>query len=133
VISKDALAARFELPVRWLPPPFQKTHVALSLALDHAVKLGWLDQNPADNAVRPRSDTEDRPVIAPNPEAIFELLAEAERIDPEWACYIRLSASLGSRRGETVALRWSVAEGSPKGTGFGVWSKVGRVPVLLLR
>ena len=101
---------------RVLPPrplaaaTVQKTHVALSLALTHAVKLGWLDVNPADKAVRPQTDTEDRPVVAPAPEAIQDLLAEADRVDPEWACYIRVSASLGSRRGETVALRWSAVD-----------------------
>jgi integrase len=101
---------------RVLPPrplaaaTVQKTHVALSLAMTHAVKLGWLDVNPADKAVRPQTDTENRPVVAPAPEAIQDLLAEADRVDPEWACYIRVSASLGSRRGETVALRWSAVD-----------------------
>jgi hypothetical protein len=32
----------------------QKTHVALSRALSHAVTLDWLDHNPAVKAVRPR-------------------------------------------------------------------------------
>jgi hypothetical protein len=36
----------------------QKTHVALSGALDHAISLDWLDMNPARKAVRPQPDTE---------------------------------------------------------------------------
>ncbi len=63
----------------------QKTHVAFSLALGYAVKLGWLDSNPAEKAVRPQSDTEDRPITSPATSDVLALLAEAERIDPEWA------------------------------------------------
>jgi hypothetical protein len=46
----------------------QKTHVALSRALDHAVTLDWLDTNPAAKAVRPQPDTEDHTIAAPTPE-----------------------------------------------------------------
>ncbi len=85
----------------------QKTHVALSLALDHAITLGWLDRNPAAKAVRSQPDTEDRTIAAPDPKDVLALLAEAERSDPEWACYLRMAASLGSRRGESAGLRRS--------------------------
>jgi len=85
----------------------QKTHAALSLALDYAVGLGWLGVNPAAKAVRSQPDTEDRTITAPDPQEVHALLAEAQRVDPEWACYLRIAASLGNRRGETAALRWS--------------------------
>jgi len=85
----------------------QKTQVALALALDHAVTLGWLAVNPAAKAVRTHPDTEDRTITAPDPTAIHALLDEAQRVDPEWACYLRIAASVGNRRGETAALRWS--------------------------
>lgn len=60
----------------------QKTHVALSLALGYAVKLGWLDSNPTEKAVRPQSDTEDRPITSPATGEVLALLAEGERSSP---------------------------------------------------
>ena len=48
----------------------QKTHVALSRALGHAMTLDWLDHNPAVKAVRPQTDSEDRTIAAPNPEDV---------------------------------------------------------------
>jgi integrase len=85
----------------------QKTHVALSRALDHAINLDWLDTNPAIKAVRPQPDTEDRTITAPNPEDVQALLGRAKSEDPEWYCYLRVASSVGNRRGEAAALRWS--------------------------
>ena len=87
-----------------------KTHVALSRALSHAVTLDWLDHNPAVKAV-PTADRHRRPDDRhPNPEDVKRLLAEAERVDPEWHCYLRVASSVGNRRGEAAALRWSALD-----------------------
>jgi integrase len=88
----------------------QKTHVSLSRALDHAISLDWLDANPATKAVRPQPDTEDRTISAPSPEDVQRLLARAKNEDPEWYCYLRVASSVGNRRGEAAALRWSAVD-----------------------
>ena len=88
-----------QLPRPLAAATVQKTHAALSLALDYAIRLGWLSVNPAHKAVKSQPDTEDRTITAPDPRDVQALLAEAERVDPEWACYLRVAASLGNRRG----------------------------------
>ena len=90
----------------------QKTHVALSRARSHAMTLDWLDHNPAVKAVRPQTDTEDRTIAAPTPDDVKRLLAQAESVDPEWHSYLRVASSVGNRRGEAAALRWSALDSS---------------------
>jgi integrase len=72
--------------------------------------LGWLPNNPAMRATPPRLDR--RPVTPPAPEHVLRLIDAAA---PDLACYLRLAAVTGARRGEICALRWNdldLAEGT---------------------
>jgi integrase len=80
-------------------------HAMLRAMLGQGVKWGWLSNNPAARATPPRLNR--RPVTPPAPEDVLRLIDSA---DPDLACYLRLAAVTGARRGELCALRWSDAD-----------------------
>ncbi len=78
-------------------------HVILSGALSLAARWGWIAQSPAAVARPARGRGVQRPM--PTPEQVRELFA-AVADDPEFAAFLRLSATTGLRPGEVCALRW---------------------------
>jgi integrase len=44
--------------------------------------------------------------LIPSPSEVEKLIVAAEEEDPNWGLFINISATLGTRRGETCALRW---------------------------
>jgi integrase len=87
------------------PNSVRRIHSVLHRALDQAVRWGWLEQNPADRASPPRARRAE--LAVPSPGDVARLLIEAQRTDPRLACFLRLAATTGARRGELCALRWS--------------------------
>lgn len=70
-----------------------------------AVRWGWLARNPVAHATRPEVP---RTTISPPDAAkVRVLLARAEHDDPNLACWLKVSAATGARRGEICGLRWS--------------------------
>ena len=83
----------------------KQTHAVLCRVLDTAIRWGWIGDNPARRASKPK-------VAAPAPrpvpvEMIRELVEGAEQDNPDLAACLFVAADTGARRGELCALRWS--------------------------
>ena len=87
------------------PATVRQTHAIVRRALNQALRWGWIATNPASLARPPSVRT--RPINPPEPDAVLRLVAEAERTDPDFACFLLLAATTGARRGELCALRWA--------------------------
>ena len=83
----------------------RKFHTVARSALQQAVKWEWLAVNPAANATPPKGKRKEP--NPPKPEDLARLLAYTEERDPELFAYLRLSAVLGTRRGELLGIRWA--------------------------
>ncbi|MBA3743959.1 tyrosine-type recombinase/integrase [Sporichthya sp.] len=86
------------------PNTVRKIHFILRATLDRAVRWNYVAVNGAALAQAPafgRSEPD-----PPTAEEARALLDEAAR-DPEWALMLFLTMTLGWRRGEICALRWS--------------------------
>jgi integrase len=68
------------------------------------VKWGWLPSNPARDATLPKARRKE--IDPPPPGKVRELLRLAEEHSMEFGMLVRLSALLGTRRGELCGLRW---------------------------
>ncbi len=79
-------------------------HAILSGACSAAVRWGWISFNPMPS-VRPPSKPRPQP-RPPTSEQMARIVQAAWASSPEWGLYIWLSAVLGARRGEVVALQW---------------------------
>lgn len=91
------------------PPPLspltvRKIHTLLSGILSTAVRWGWLSMSPLARVRAPRAVL--KAMRAPEPEEIALALQAAQEFDEELHVFLRLSAALGTRRGETAALHW---------------------------
>ena len=87
------------------PATIRQTHAVIRRALNQAHRWGWIATNPAASASPPRVRT--RPVSPPDPSQVLRLIDEAEKLDPDMACFLLLAATTGARRGELCALRWT--------------------------
>lgn len=86
------------------PACVRRCATVLARALDLARKRGLIDSNPAKDATRPRT-SRSKP-FAPTAAEVRDVLAEAQRRDPEIGDAATILASTGMRRGEFIALRW---------------------------
>jgi integrase len=79
-------------------------HALIRRLLNQALKWGWIMVNPALNATPPQVR---RPELEiPNVEVVTQLINFAEERNPDIACFLRLAAVTGARRGELCAIRW---------------------------
>jgi len=79
-------------------------HAILSGACSAAVRWGWIAFNPMPS-VRPPIKPRPQPK-PPTSEQMARIVQAAWAADAEWGLFIWLSAVLGARRGEVVALQW---------------------------
>jgi integrase len=86
------------------PTNARRLHAILRQAFEDAVRHGELDRNPSD-AARPRKP---RPAerLIPSPTEVEKMVVAAEEEEPVWGLFLNLTATLGTRRAETCALRW---------------------------
>ncbi len=104
----DGLYADLQRPSRARaglnPQSVAHVHALIRRLLNQAVRWGWIVANPATRASPPRVHKHE--LHLPSPEAVVNLMAEADRRDPDFACFLRLAATTGARRGELCAVRW---------------------------
>ncbi|WP_345415558.1 site-specific integrase [Pseudonocardia xishanensis] len=79
-------------------------HAILSGACSAAVRWGWISFNPMPS-VRPPAKPRPQPK-PPTSSQMARIVETAWELSPEWGLYLWLSAMLGARRGEVVALQW---------------------------
>lgn len=84
------------------PARIRRVHSIISTALAQGVKWQWVVRNVSRDASPPPVPR--KKPKAPTPQQVKQLIAAA---DGEMVTYLRLSAILGTRRGEVVGLRWS--------------------------
>jgi integrase len=80
----------------------RRMHNLFHSAVGQAIRWDLIPTNPADRIERPQPARSKRK--AP-PDEILRALIDAAA--PDHACYLRLAAVTGARRGQLVALRWS--------------------------
>jgi integrase len=106
-LRADAIDAAYQ---RWLaeglsPSTVAVYHSILHAACRQAVKWGWVDRAPTDQATAPKPRSPEMKV--PTPEQVAKLVRSVEADDPVLATALALAALTGCRRGELCALRWS--------------------------
>jgi len=106
-LRADAIDAAYQ---RWLAEGLSSSTVAVYHSILHAacrqaVKWGWVDRAPTDQATAPKPRSPEMKV--PTPEQVAKLVRSAEADDPVLATALALAALTGCRRGELCALRWS--------------------------
>lgn len=96
------------------PTTVHHCHTVLHAALAQAVKWGWIDRNPADQASPPAvaESTEAAPSVAQAVALLSAALAKSHRDpgdggDPHLASFVALAIATGARRGAISALRWT--------------------------
>jgi integrase len=82
----------------------RQIHAILSGACSAAVRWGWISFNPMPS-VRPPAKPRPQP-RPPTSEQMARIVEAAWESSPEWGLYVWLSAVIGARRGEVVALQW---------------------------
>jgi integrase len=83
----------------------QHVHALLRRLLNQAVRWGWITTSPVARATPPRVRRYE--LTIPSPEDIGRIILAADKQDSDLACFLRLAAVTGARRGELCALRWS--------------------------
>jgi integrase len=86
------------------PTNARRLHAILRQAFQDAVDHGEVERNPCD-LVKPRRPRAPEKLI-PSPAAVEKIVIAAEELDPIWGLFLNITATLGTRRGETCALRW---------------------------
>jgi integrase len=81
-----------------------KVHSTLRAMFSQAVRWRMIDRNPVKDATPPSHYRPD--AVAPDVEVVRALIAAAAPNDLALAVAIRVSATLATRKGETLALRW---------------------------
>jgi len=79
-------------------------HALIRRLLNQALKWGWILTNPALNATPPRVDRIELDV--PDVQTVTRIINRAQERNPDIACFLRLAAVTGARRGELCAIRW---------------------------
>jgi integrase len=87
------------------PTNARRLHAILRQAFQDAVDHREVERNPCD-LVKPRKPLAPEKLI-PSPAEVEKIVIAAEEEDDElWGLFLNVTATLGTRRGETCALRW---------------------------
>jgi integrase len=86
------------------PTNARRLHAILRQAFQDAVDHGEVERNPCE-LVKPRKPLGPEKLI-PSPAEVDKIVIAAEEEDPLWGLFLNVTATLGTRRGETCALRW---------------------------
>lgn len=87
------------------PASVRMVHAVMSSALKQAVRWGWIQHNPADNASPP--SVRRAKITLPEPTDVIRLIEAARGSQaPLLGLFLHLAAVTGARRGELIALRW---------------------------
>jgi len=81
-------------------------HSTMNTALNHALRWGWIDRNPASLCQAPRIRRFDIQVMTPEQFRWLYKQAHGPRRSRVLAATIGLAALTGARRGELAGLRW---------------------------
>jgi integrase len=87
------------------PLSIRKSHTILSAAFNQAMRWGWIDRNPVQQASPP--PTRAREIHPPTAKQLRSLLIACEDGHPDLGSLIYVAATTGARRGELCGLRWS--------------------------
>ena len=86
------------------PQSARNARTILNQAFEEAVLRRLLPENPARGQKLPPTRRLDKDI--PTPEEVAKMIVAAEEESPLWGLFVRITATLGTRRGETCALRW---------------------------
>jgi integrase len=86
------------------PTNARRLHAILRQAFEDAVAHGEVERNPCI-LVKPRKPSAPEKLI-PSPSEVEKIVIAAEEEDHLWGLFLNITATLGTRRGETCALRW---------------------------
>lgn len=86
------------------PQSARNARTILRQAFEEAVMRKLIPENPARGQKLPPARSADRGI--PTPEEVAKIILAAEEEDALWALFVKITATLGTRRGETCALRW---------------------------
>jgi integrase len=86
------------------PQSARNARTILMQAFEEAVMRKLIPENPAKGQKLPSTRRLDKDI--PTPEEVRKLIAGADEENTIWGLFVRLTATMGTRRGETCALRW---------------------------
>lgn len=86
------------------PTNARRLHAILRQAFQDALVHGEIARNPCDvvRAKRPRAAER----LIPSPTEVEKMIVAAEEEDPIWGLFLNITATVGTRRGETCAFQW---------------------------
>lgn len=90
--------------IGWTAHRVQSVHKLVRAAFNNARRWGWTVSNPVADARPPAASNADHTI--PSSDQVVKLLKVIDASDAKFACYVRLAAVVGSRRGETAGLQW---------------------------
>ena len=86
------------------PVSARRLHAILRQAFQDALNHGEVSRNPCDLARPRRPRPAERRI--PSPAEVERIIHAADEEDKLWGMFVNVTATLGTRRGETCALRW---------------------------
>ena len=86
------------------PQSARNARTILSQAFEDAVMRRLIPENPARGQKLPPTRRSDKDI--PTVEEVERMIGAAGNQDPRWGLFVKITATLGTRRGETCALRW---------------------------
>ena len=90
------------------PVMARRLHAILRQAFQDALVHGEISRNPCDVTKPRRPRAAER--LIPSPGQVELMIQAAEHEHPIWGMFVVISATLGTRRAETCALRWEDVE-----------------------
>ena len=85
------------------PQSARNARTILLQAFEEAVMRKLIPENPVRGQKLPSANA-DKDI--PTKEEVAKMLLAADEEDRLWGLFVRITATLGTRRGETCALRW---------------------------
>ncbi|MGH9198780.1 MAG: hypothetical protein ACRD1T_24015, partial [Acidimicrobiia bacterium] len=86
------------------PQSARNARTILLQAFEEAVMRRLIPENPAKGQKLPKVRSRDKDI--PTLKEVGKMILAAEEEAPLWGLFVKITATLGTRRGETCALRW---------------------------